>query len=301
MVGANPAVSRLSQRRIARRATRKGVKSVETGLALLVALAEAPSLLSLKALSATAQLPPGKAHRYLATFARAGLITQDAQSGLYDLGPLALRLRSRRRGHAHQHEIHRAGREVACASPGGGAHDFQGARMGMIRLDIETETGRLELPFRPAPAGADGAALVLLPAIAGVNDYVHQAARRLHERGYGVLGDAARAFEKLRRTDGIDPQRIGALGFCIGGMYAQLGACEDWAPAAAVNYYGTVRYASLTPEKPNSPQSRVAELRALLLAHYGIFDRPAVPHGGRQPAPSGLRATTMTPKDPKPH
>lgn len=84
--------SRLLQRRIAQRATRAGVKSIEVGMTLVTALAESTGPLSLKALSALAALPPGKAHRYLASYTRCELVAQDAETGLYDLGPLALRL-----------------------------------------------------------------------------------------------------------------------------------------------------------------------------------------------------------------
>jgi DNA-binding IclR family transcriptional regulator len=101
--------SRLSQRRTARRATRKGVKSIEVGIPLVTALAESTGPMSLKALSAVAKLPPGKAHRYLASFARCELIAQDAETGQYDLGPLALRL-----GFAAQNRIDALQRGTLC-------------------------------------------------------------------------------------------------------------------------------------------------------------------------------------------
>lgn len=46
----------------------------------------------LKDLAAEAGMPPAKAHRYLVSFARMGLIEQQAQTGLYDLGSFALEL-----------------------------------------------------------------------------------------------------------------------------------------------------------------------------------------------------------------
>jgi DNA-binding IclR family transcriptional regulator len=57
---------------------------------LLRALADAQSALSLKDLAASAAMPASKAHRYLVSFGRSGLVTQDAVTGRYDLGPLAL-------------------------------------------------------------------------------------------------------------------------------------------------------------------------------------------------------------------
>jgi DNA-binding IclR family transcriptional regulator len=71
-------------------APRQGIQSVETGVRLLRALADAQSALSLKDLAASAAMPASKAHRYLVSFGRSGLVTQDAVTGRYDLGPLAL-------------------------------------------------------------------------------------------------------------------------------------------------------------------------------------------------------------------
>lgn len=47
--------------------------------------------LALKELSARAEMDPSSAHRYLASFARCGLVRQEPDSR-YDIGPLALRL-----------------------------------------------------------------------------------------------------------------------------------------------------------------------------------------------------------------
>jgi DNA-binding IclR family transcriptional regulator len=73
-------------------AQRQGIQSVEIGVRLLRALADAPGAVSLKALALAAGMPASKAHRYLVSFGRAGLVAQDAESGRYDLGPLALTL-----------------------------------------------------------------------------------------------------------------------------------------------------------------------------------------------------------------
>lgn len=71
---------------------RKGVQSVELGARLLDALARAGKALPLKILAADADMSPSTAHRYLASFVRAGLVRQDAVSGRYDLGEMALRV-----------------------------------------------------------------------------------------------------------------------------------------------------------------------------------------------------------------
>lgn len=73
-------------------ATRQGIQSVEVAAPLLRALADAAGALSLSMLARGAGMPAAKAHRYLVSLIRVGLVQQDAQSGTYDLGALALDL-----------------------------------------------------------------------------------------------------------------------------------------------------------------------------------------------------------------
>jgi DNA-binding IclR family transcriptional regulator len=68
-----------------------GIQSVEVGFALLEALAAQGGAMMLRDLAAAAQMSPAKAHRYLVSYQRLELITQDV-STRYDLGPAALRL-----------------------------------------------------------------------------------------------------------------------------------------------------------------------------------------------------------------
>jgi DNA-binding IclR family transcriptional regulator len=71
---------------------RAGIQSVEVGFALLDVLARAAGPLMLRDLAAAAEMSAAKAHRYLVSFQRLGLVTQDAGTTRYDLGPAALRL-----------------------------------------------------------------------------------------------------------------------------------------------------------------------------------------------------------------
>lgn len=70
----------------------RAIQSVEVGGRLLLALADHPGPLPLKALAAAAGLSPSRAHPYLVSYGRLGLVEQDATSGRYALGPAALRL-----------------------------------------------------------------------------------------------------------------------------------------------------------------------------------------------------------------
>lgn len=71
---------------------RAGIQSVEVGFKLLEVLAQADSALMLRDLAALAGMSAAKAHRYLVSFQRLGLVAQDAISTRYDLGSAALAL-----------------------------------------------------------------------------------------------------------------------------------------------------------------------------------------------------------------
>ena len=72
--------------------SQRGIQSIEVGGRLLLALAEHGRPLALKDLALAAHMSPPKAHPYLVSFGKLGLITQDAGSGHYGLGPLAMQL-----------------------------------------------------------------------------------------------------------------------------------------------------------------------------------------------------------------
>ncbi|HZH55984.1 IclR family transcriptional regulator domain-containing protein [Yanghanlia caeni] len=72
--------------------SQRGIQSVETGFPLLAALVEAAQPLTLRDLSARAGMTSAKAHPYLVSFIRVGLVQQDAATGRYELGPFALQM-----------------------------------------------------------------------------------------------------------------------------------------------------------------------------------------------------------------
>ena len=71
---------------------RAGIQSVEVGFTLLEVLARGDGPLMLRDLAAAAGMSAAKAHRYLVSFQRLGLVQQDSTSTRYDLGPAALRV-----------------------------------------------------------------------------------------------------------------------------------------------------------------------------------------------------------------
>ena len=71
---------------------RAGIQSLEVGFALLDVLTHTPGPLMLRDLAARASMSAAKAHRYLVSFQRLGLVVQDSRTTRYDLGPAALKL-----------------------------------------------------------------------------------------------------------------------------------------------------------------------------------------------------------------
>lgn len=71
---------------------RRGIQSIEVGGTLLQALARHAAPMMLKDLAREAGMNAAKAHPYLVSFGKLGLVEQDTVSGLYKLGPFALQL-----------------------------------------------------------------------------------------------------------------------------------------------------------------------------------------------------------------
>ncbi|MDH5855765.1 IclR family transcriptional regulator [Lampropedia aestuarii] len=71
---------------------RRGIQSIEAGGQLLLALAEQGHPMPLRELAKAADMAPGKAHPYLVSFGKLGLVTQEASNGHYWLGPTAMQL-----------------------------------------------------------------------------------------------------------------------------------------------------------------------------------------------------------------
>jgi len=70
----------------------RGIQSIEVGGQLLRVLASTPAPMGLGDLARASGMDASKAHRYLVSFGKLGLIKQDATSGCYELGPFAAQL-----------------------------------------------------------------------------------------------------------------------------------------------------------------------------------------------------------------
>ena len=78
--------------RPARESDSRGIQSIEVGGRLLLALAHHGQPLALKDLAAAADMSAGKAHPYLVSFIKLGLVERETEAGRYGLGPLALQM-----------------------------------------------------------------------------------------------------------------------------------------------------------------------------------------------------------------
>lgn len=82
----------MAQKKHAPGRQRQGIQSIEVGSALLEVLATSQGSLSLRDLSSQAKMSPSKAHRYLVSLLRSGLVVQDPVTNRYDVGSLSLKL-----------------------------------------------------------------------------------------------------------------------------------------------------------------------------------------------------------------
>jgi DNA-binding IclR family transcriptional regulator len=71
---------------------RRSIQSIEVGGQLLLALADHDGPMSLRDLAQHAGMSSAKAHPYLVSFAKMGLIQQDSATGRYGLGAFALQM-----------------------------------------------------------------------------------------------------------------------------------------------------------------------------------------------------------------
>lgn len=82
-----------------------------------------------------------------------------------------------------------------------------------------------------------------------------------------IVADLRAACAYLRGRPEVRGDRLGAIGFCMGGAWALLLACHEPIQAVA-DFYGRVRYPELSQVKPRHPVDYVPGLRCPFL---GIF------------------------------
>ena len=160
-----------------------------------------------------------------------------------------------------------------------------------------------------APAG--GAAhpgVVVIHDIRGLYDHYHDVARRLADDGFAalavnlysrgetpdtgdmqavfrfmrelpdrqVLGDLQAAADFLAGRPETAGRKLGITGFCMGGKYVVLSACNLRGLDAAVCWYGMLRVDEIDERNPEHPLDALPRLSCPLLGLFGKED-PVVP------------------------
>ena len=86
-----------------------------------------------------------------------------------------------------------------------------------------------------------------------------------------MISDARDAVAFLRKRDDVVADRIGAMGFCIGGHMTYLAACETDIVAAAA-YYGGGIAAEEGPGGAVSTVSRTSKITGRINCYFGAKD-----------------------------
>lgn len=166
-----------------------------------------------------------------------------------------------------------------------------------------TDAGTTLRGHLATPATGEAPGLVLIPDVRGLGDHFRDVARRFAAEGFRtlvldlysregapdlqdmpsvmawirqlpdrrVLGDVRAAREWLAARPGTAP-RIGVTGFCLGGQYTLMAACAVPGFAAAVSWYGMLRYTETDDVKPESPLAMAPRLACPWLGLYGDED-----------------------------
>jgi dienelactone hydrolase len=164
--------------------------------------------------------------------------------------------------------------------------------------------------FRRTEGKDRAPAVIVLPAIAGLNGYMTNVCDGLAGQGFAsvlvdyhartgkpdlsdrakvmaavaslpdrdILADIGANIEFLQARPDIDPKRIAVLGFCIGGSYAILAASEFNQFRCAIAFYGTIKYPATNDLKPLSPFDAAQNLKCPFLGHFGEDDALIPPH-----------------------
>lgn len=172
--------------------------------------------------------------------------------------------------------------------------------------DITFKSGETDLKaYFAAPAqGKPKAGILVIHEIWGLSDHIKDVTRRLAAQGYlaiapdfytrigapsldpqnrdGMMkflaslsdvqfvadGEAALSFLK-----GKGVQKVGSVGFCMGGLYSYLLAAKSDQLSAAVDFYGRIVYTETSPNKPDSPLDLADKLKCPLLGNFGETDQ----------------------------
>jgi carboxymethylenebutenolidase len=172
----------------------------------------------------------------------------------------------------------------------------------MKTLTVTIPAGAQAMALHTAwPAGTGPfPAIVVIQHAPGVDTFLHAIAERLAQAGYCAAApdlyhrldarldgmqkmkllkdreleaDIAATVEWLRAHPAVNRERLGIIGFCMGGRVAYLAAAANRHFKAAVIYYGGNIMVPWSEEaQALSPFARTHEIRCPLLFHFGAED-----------------------------
>lgn len=143
-------------------------------------------------------------------------------------------------------------------------------------------------------------ALVVMQHQGGVDEFLQRTTERLAQAGYvaaapdlyhrdgpdckddivtrrsrlsdrRIINDIAATIAFLRRQDNVAGERLGIIGFCMGGRLAYLGAATNSAFKAAVAFYPGNVFRAWGRDLP-SPFERTKDIQCPLQGHFGAED-----------------------------
>ncbi|MEM7308307.1 MAG: dienelactone hydrolase family protein [Planctomycetota bacterium] len=117
----------------------------------------------------------------------------------------------------------------------------------------------------PGPASTEAE-----PAPTWDSDQIRGAVASMPDRR--AIADLEAAAALLIERFGVDDERLGALGFCMGGNYAYLLGCASRSVSAVVDFYGRIVYPELSANKPTQPLELALNLGAPFLGLFGAED-----------------------------
>ena len=193
---------------------------------------------------------------------------------------------------------------LASAQPATGTAKTETAKNDLIERDITYKSGDANIKaFYAEPNIKPKAAIVIIHEIFGLNVHIRDVARRFARQGYATLAPDLYSREGAPNLDvsdrgammkfladlsdvrmvsdldaaisylkGQGMERVGSMGFCMGGLYSYLLATKSEKLNAAVTFYGRVVYAETTANKPDSPVDLAPDLKCPLLCHFGETD-----------------------------
>jgi len=199
---------------------------------------------------------------------------------------------------------------------------------GLVVADSTVLSGDFPVPVYEARPAASGKypILMVIPEIFGMHEHIKDVTRRFAKEGYlsitfepyareggvlnlpdipavrkvadsvpdaRVMGDLDAIVAYAKKQPAARSERIGATGFCRGGMYTLLYAAHSRELKAAVAWYGQIRPEKKEGIRTAGPLDVAAQIRPPVLGLYGEGDL-GIPVADVKELEAALRAAGKT-------